>query len=184
MRILERLFGKSRAKVGPAKLGRGLAEIATSSARPDVLEMLIENLPQKNHGDAFLAMASLNLFAWIRVSQNESLHLGSRASRKKIYDNMASFLVVPYVQLFDPGVDPDATVVLITTNAVELMKIWNDSQDKPPSPQWHIGKEVWFMLEETRTDPDPVRITLLSGLLHTQTMTLLEFVRQIEVSEE
>jgi hypothetical protein len=63
------------------------------------------------------------------------------------------------------------------------MKVWNDSQDKPPSPQWHIGKEGWFMLEETRADPDPVRITLLSDLLHTQTMTFLEFVRQIEVRE-
>lgn len=184
MKLLARLFGRGREKVGPAKLGRGLAEIATAAARPDVLEMLIEGLPKKGLGVAFLALASLDLFAWIRVSESESLRLGSRTSRKVIYDTMASFLVVNYVQLFDPGADPDATVALITTRAVKLMKVWNDSQGKPPSPQWHVGKEVWFMLEETCADPDPVRISLLSDLLHTQTMTLLEFVRQIEVREE
>lgn len=184
MSMLERLFGKRRPKVGPVKLGRSLAELATSAAGKQVLEMVTEDLPQKSLGDAFLAIASLNLFAWIRVSQSEQVHLGSQATRQAIYDQMASFLVVRHVQLFDPSADPDATIGLITMKAVELMRVWNDSQDKPPSPQWYIGKEVWFWLEETRKNPDPARIMLLSGLLHSQTMTFLEFVREIEVSDE
>jgi hypothetical protein len=183
MGVLERLFGRSRAKVEPAKLGRGLAEIAAGAARPDLLEMLIKDVPGKNLGDAFLAMASLSLFAWTRASQNEPLRLGSQGSRQEIFDTMLASLVALYVQLFNPDADPGATDTFIATKSHSLLKVWNASHDKSPSPQWYVAKEAWFMLEETREHPDPVLITLLGGVLSNQTVTFVEFARRVEIRE-
>lgn len=181
MGLIERLFGKRLAQVQPAALGKGLAEIASGAARPDLLEMLINDLPQRTLGDAFLAVAPLSLFAWIRASNNEPLQLGSPAARQEIYDNFASVLVVHYVRLFGSERDPDAIVADIKRIAQRLVEVWNSSQDKPPAPHWYVGKEVWSILEANNENPDPARIMLLSELLTTQTKTLLEFARRVQI---
>ncbi|MFQ5662351.1 MAG: hypothetical protein ACE5HL_00765 [Terriglobia bacterium] len=182
MGFLKKLFGAS-APDGPeqltsASVGKLLAELSCGS-NPGILDMLIEELPSKNRADAFLALASLSLFAWIRASQSESLQL-DLASQKEIYHSFASFLVVQYLQQFGGSEDPNAIVYEITSNARGLLDVWNNSQGKEPLPHWYVAKAVWFMLQEDPDRPDPVQIMALTELLSSETLGFLEFVRDIQ----
>lgn len=170
--------GPSAEGLTPSKLGQYLADLV-SGIQKTFLDLLIRNTPNKTRGDAFLAIAALHLFAWIRASQNTSLKI-DRTIHQEIYNNVASFLAARYVIEFAPHDNPDLTVLVITTRAKQLLDVWRESQNKEPSPHHYVAKEVFFFINDDRNRIDLGIYLALSKVLEDQTLALWELAKQLQ----
>lgn len=181
MGFFQRLFRTPEERLTLGEMGASLVRISHPASS---LRLLVpEDLPTEKQGDAFLALASLYLFAWIRASQSEAMQSEAmqlaHATEQEIYDSFASALVVEYVQRFGASDDADSVLHDITSRAHGLIGVWNENEGNAPAPHWYVAKEVWHMIEKDRDRPNPARIEALSKMLSEVSIAFLQYALDV-----
>jgi len=161
--------------VAPREVGENLAQMGGSS---DLLETLLEGLPDSSRSDAHAVLASLTLLACRRVLESGVLNF-SPASKQAIYDGLIVALATERVRTFGLSEDCVDTFISDMVNRADLFAtIWNESIGRQPAPHHYVAKEGWFMICGDRSNPDLTRIVLLSGTLSATSTTVMEFLRE------
>lgn len=154
-----------------------------SHTRNQFFKLLNRYLPNKDQRDAFLVLAPLHLFAWTRVSENESLMIRDE-SAQEIYSNVACLLAVQYLkfaQIDDwMSVAYSNMIYVIKHRERQLLIVWKNNQDIDSDPVWYVAKELLFMLTRDRNGANLKMVDALKGILADSTIALSDIARKFQ----
>ena len=117
--------------------------------------------------------------SFIRAVQSKDIQL-SPTVIEKISHNLASFLVVKYVNFHH--IKEDSGVLLQKQNRItqSLIKTWDESIDKKPSPHWYVGKEVCYLLNGRHKTPNPALVGMFASLVSNNAILIKQLLDELE----
>lgn len=173
----ERKFGPEEEKVTSAQVGEALCDIFIDKWKsPDDIKKMRDDFSiMATNTEIYLCLSSLYFMGFIMATKSGNIQIPSPVIMD-ISHNLASFLIVKYVDFH--SVDEDSDVLLQEQNRITqgLIEVWDESMDKKPAPHWYVGKEVCYILNGRDKTPDIALTTMFGGFLSGHAVSIKEFL--------
>ena len=129
--------------------------------------------------EIYLCLSSLFFLGFLMATKSKNVKIAPTII-ERISQRFVHSLVSKYSIFHDMYKDANNLLEKQDKTIDQLVKIWDESLNKEPSPFWFVGKELCYILNGRDETPSPALIALFTQFMSKDAVLIKDFLVELE----